>query len=300
LQKVAADYREKIVAAAAKSEIHDSKPPFIPNALLANEPAHDPLTATRTGSYYDLMCPYIIGSEIFGQGTEREDWLLGYMQQHGGIAMGMPRTKPAQGQYKNVPGVVPLYGLRYQLALLRRDEREKALVGFYGQLAQGMTRDTFIGGEGARFLGGDENGRTFYLPPNSTSNAAWLIALRYLLVQDWDLDGDAKPETLRLLYAVPRVWLEDGKRIELKDAPTAFGPVSVELLSALDKGLVTAKITPPPRRAKTMLVRAPLPDGWRVESAKINDQAAKLIGGDTVDLSGQTKPAVVTFKVQSR
>ena len=58
---------------------------------------------------------------------------------------------------------------------------------------------------------GDANGRSFYLPPNSTSNAAWLITLRNLLVQDWDLDEDARPDTLRLLFAAPRRWLADGK-----------------------------------------------------------------------------------------
>jgi hypothetical protein len=186
LRRVAAEYREAILAAVDQSERRDTQPPFIPIALLADEPAHDPLTATRTGSYYDLMCPYVIGSEIFGQGSERENWLLGYLENHGGIAMGMIRSQPHQGQFSGESGVNPLYGLRYQLALLRRDEREKALVGFYGQLAQGMTRGTFIGGEGSRFLHGDANGRSFYLPPNSSSNAAWLVTLRSLLVQDWD------------------------------------------------------------------------------------------------------------------
>ena len=137
LQETAKEYRDAILKAADQSIRKDSQPPFIPVALLADEPAHDPLTATRTGSYYDLICPYVIGSEIFGQGSDQENWLLGYMQQHGGIALGMVRTSPAQGEFKDQPGVVPLYGVRYQLALLRRDEREKALVGFYGQLARG-------------------------------------------------------------------------------------------------------------------------------------------------------------------
>ena len=44
-----------------------------PSACWPTSAAHDPLTATRKGSYYDLMCPYIIGSEIFGQGSDRED-----------------------------------------------------------------------------------------------------------------------------------------------------------------------------------------------------------------------------------
>ena len=37
-------------------------------ALLAGEKPHDPLTATRLGSYYDLMVPYVLGSGVFGPG----------------------------------------------------------------------------------------------------------------------------------------------------------------------------------------------------------------------------------------
>ena len=49
-----------------------------------------------------------------------------------------------------------------------------------------------------------------------------------MLVQDWDLDDDGVPETLRLLFATPRRWLEDGKELKVERAPTAFGPVSIE------------------------------------------------------------------------
>ncbi len=298
LQQVAAEYRRAILDAVARSERLEAKPPFIPVALLAGEPAHDPLTATRTGSYYDLICPYIIGSEIFGQGSEREDWLLGYLQQHGGIAMGMVRTMPSQGQFKGEPGVNPLYGLRYQLALLRRDERELALVGFYAQLAQGMTRGTFIGGEGSRFVHGDANGRSFYLPPNSTSNAAWLVTLRYLLIQDWDLDADARPDTLRLMFGAPRGWLADGQQVRIDDSPTMFGPVSFHVKSKLSAGYVEAHVTPPLRPATKILLRAPLPAGWQVESVEIDGASAPLLDGTAVDLSSLVKPAVVRFKVK--
>jgi hypothetical protein len=298
LRDEAALYREAILKAVERSERRDVTPPFIPIALLADEPAHDPLTATRTGSYYDLMCPYVIGSEIFGPGSEREDWLLGYLESHGGIAMGMIRSMPHQGQFKGEAGVNPLYGLRYQLALLRRDEREKALTGFYGQLAQGMTRSTFIGGEGSRFLHGDANGRSFYLPPNSSSSAAWLVTLRYLLVQDWDLDADSEPETLRLLYAVPRRWFRDGAQTSFERAPTAFGPVSCRVNSRLKDGYVEVRVTPPPRPVKTLLVRAPLPAGWQVESVEVDGGRAPLQDGSAVDLSGKTEPLTVKFKVK--
>ena len=139
------------------------------------------------------MCPYVIGSEIFGQGSEREEWLIDYLQNHGGIAMGMIRTMPHQGQFNDEPGVNPLYGLRYQLALLRRDEREQALVGFYGQLAQGMTRGTFIGGEGSRFCTATPTAARSTCRPTAPATPPGSSTLRYLLVQDWDLDEDGDP-----------------------------------------------------------------------------------------------------------
>ncbi len=168
LRSVATEFRQAILHAADRSIRYDTNPPYVPIGLLANEAAPDRLTSTELGSYYDLICPYIIGSEIFGPGSDRENWLLGYLETHGGIAMGMVRTERHRGEKKGATGINPLYSLRYNLALLRRDEHDKALVAFYGQLAQGMTRGTFIGGEANRFLyDADANGRDFTLPPNT-------------------------------------------------------------------------------------------------------------------------------------
>src|SRR5439155_15564157 len=229
----ATSYRKAILAGVAKSERRGTKPPFIPNALFGPEKAYDMLIDSRMGSYYDLMAPYIIGSGVFGPGDERETWMIDYLRQHGGVAMGLPRIKAHQGEYSGEPGVNVLYGLRYVLTLLRRDDAAHAQVAFYGQLAHGMTRETFIGGEGSRFFHGDQWGRSFYLPPNSTSNAMFLTTLRYLLIQDWDLDDDGRPETLRLLYGVPARWLKDGATIQVERAPTMFGEVSLAVESRL-------------------------------------------------------------------
>jgi hypothetical protein len=145
---------------------------------------------------------------------------------------------------------------------------------------------------------GDAHGRSFYLPPNSTSSATWLVTLRYLLVQDWDLDEDARPDTLRLLFAAPRRWLADGSQIRVENAPTQFGPVSFRAESKLSEGLIEVQIAPPPLPVKKMFVRAPLPDGWKVESVQIDGIRARLMDGDTVDFSGRTEPAVVKFAVK--
>jgi hypothetical protein len=291
-------FRHAILDAVAKSEFRQTRPPFIPNALFGAEQPQETLTATRLGSYYDLMAPYILGSGIFGPGSERETWMIDYLRQHGGIALGMIRSMPHQGEFNQEPGVNVLYGLRYMLALLRRDEREQALVGFYGHLAQAMTCQTFIGGEGSRFFHGDDQGRSFYLPPNSASNAMFLVTLRYLLIQDWDLDDDGRPETLRLLYGAPGRWLKEGAVVRVTRAPTAFGELSFSIESHLAKGEVIVDIDAPSRRPEKWLVRLPLPRGWKVSSARIGDAPLALAPDGAADITSQQGRFTVRFQVE--
>jgi hypothetical protein len=294
----AADYRRAILAAVKRSEQHDVQPPFIPNALFGAEKAYGTLTATRMGSYYDLMAPYILGSGVFGRGSPRETWMIDYLRRHGGLAMGMIRTTPHQGEFAKQPGVNVLYGLRYVLKLLERDDVGHAQVGFYGQLAHGMTRGTFIGGEGSRFFHGDAWGRSFYLPPNSASNAMFLVTLRYLLIQDWDLNDDGRPETLCLLYGAPRRWLKDGARIVVERAPTAFGEVSFEVQSRLSQGEVLLSLASPQRRPEKLLVRLPLPPGWQVTSAWVGQTALPIAADGTADLAGWQGRVKVRFEIK--
>src|SRR5206468_7399622 len=134
------------------------------------------------------------------------------------------------------------------LEYLERDEPDRALVTFYGKLAQGMTRDTFIDGESSGIEPLDEFGRQMGLPPNSTANAEFLLLLRYLLVQDYDTDDDGRADTLRLCFATPRRWLEDGKEIDVQHAPTQFGNVSFRVKSELKNNRVIVEVDLPPRR----------------------------------------------------
>ncbi|HEY7308521.1 MAG TPA: hypothetical protein VH643_04065 [Gemmataceae bacterium] len=292
----AKEYREAILKAVVKSERRDAQPPFIPIELLGSEQPHNPLTATRRGSYYDLMAPYVLGSGIFASGSERETWMIEYLRRHGGVAMGMIRSTPHQGEFDNQPGVNVLYGLRYMLALLRRDDRGHALAGFYGQLAQAMTRETFIGAEGTRFLHGDRLGRSMYLPPNSASNAMFLTTLRYLLIQDWPNDG--KPDTLRLLYAAPGRWLMDGAVLKVERAPTMFGEMSFRIESRLSRSEVVAHITAPSRRPDHWSLRLPLPPGWKAMSAKVGESAVTLAEDGSVDLSSRSGRFTLRFQVE--
>jgi hypothetical protein len=298
VSREARSLRAAILDAVDKSERRDARPPFIPIALFGTESPYETLTETRFGSYYDLMAPYVLGSTVFGPGAERETWMIDYLRTHGGVAMGMIRSTPHQGEFNNEPGVNVLYGLRYGLTLLRRDDRDHALLGFYGQLAQAMTRDTFIGGEGSRFLHGDSLGRSFYLPPNSASNATFLTMLRYLLVQDWDLDDDGHPETLRLLYGIPDRWLNNGSVLEVERAPTAFGPVSFRVESRLNEGRVTLAITPPRRKPASFSIRPPLPAGWKMARAQVGDALLPVRDDGSIDVSSQAGRFVLDARVE--
>ncbi len=288
LAETAAAYRRDILQAVEKSERRDVQPPFIPNALFGEEQPYPMLTDTRIGGYYDLMAPYIIGSEVLGPGSQRETWMIRYLQEHGGLCMGMVRTRPDRGQYAGQPGVVFLYSLRYALAQMRRDEREAALVTFYGGLAQAMTRETFIGGEATRFPSMDPLMRTIYLPPNSTNNSTSLWLLRYMLIQDWDLNDDGRPETLRLLYGAPRRWLRDGASIRFENAPTQFGGVSLQVRSHLNDGHVELDVKLPPRAPDKVLARISLPDGWKAGSATLDGSDLPLASDGAMDLTGRS------------
>src|SRR5262249_50887890 len=145
----------------------------------------------------------------------------------------------------------------------------------------------------------DRYGRSFYLPPNSASNAMFLTTLRYLLIKDWDLDDDGRPDTLRLLYGAPGRWLKDGAVLKVERAPTMFGEVSLQVDSHLSKGEVRVTLDPPPRRPDRMLVRLPLPAGWKVVSAETGGAVLSLRPDGAADLSAQTVRGTVRFRVEA-
>ncbi len=295
----AADFRPKVLSAIHESVNHSTTPPFVPMALYTNEGPHDPITQVRIGGYWNIIIGYTIASGIFPAGSEEENWIPNYQEQYGGIVLGMIRAGgPLARFWHSDFRINPLYGTRYALDTLRRDDVNRSLVSFYGMLAQGFTRNTFISAEGGSVTPLDEGGRFMYLPPNSAADAHFLSMLRYMLVQDYDLNDDGKPDTLRLCFATPKRWLEDGKTIKIERAPTTFGLVSVKMISHLNEGFVTAEVALPERNAPAkVLLRARVPDGWKVVSATAADKLTVDEKG-TADLTFLQGKQSIRFAVQ--
>ncbi|MDH4177829.1 MAG: hypothetical protein OEV72_09620, partial [Thermoleophilia bacterium] len=234
---------------------------FVPVRLLDGVEPYGAVTASRAGSYWNLVAPYALASGLFAPGSAEAQGTLRYLQLHGARLLGLVRTAapvlygPDAGVERS--GVNPVYGSGYARFLADLDEPDLLVTGLYGQLAAGMTRGTFVAGEGTSVAPLDGvYERTAYLPPNGAANASFLETLRLLLVHE-------TTSGLDLAFAIPRPWLAAGKRIAVDRLPTRFGPVSY----AIDAGPTTIRIrveiparTPPPR----LRLRLRLPAGERL------------------------------------
>jgi hypothetical protein len=247
---------------------------FIPVKLLDREVPYRYLTASRPGSYWNLVAPYAFASGLFAPGSPEAEGALTYMIGHGSRLLGLVRAG-AYALYGKTPvyptsGTDQVYGLNAARFLADNDEADQLVLSLYGQLAAAMTPGTFVAGEAASVapLGRDDYHRAMYLPPNGASNGAFLETLRLLLVHEVR-DRQGAPRGLELAYATPRAWLGPGKRIDVREAPTSFGPISFTVESKQTS--VAVRLDVPGRlQLGTLSLRLRLPRGTRITAVLMN------------------------------
>jgi hypothetical protein len=94
--------------------------------------------------------------------------------------------------------------------------------------------------------------------------AAFLERFRNLLVME-------ERQNLWLARATPRAWLEQGKKISVKNAPTFFGAVDYEIASDIERGKITATVKMPSRNpAEKVLLRLRHPQAAPIKSVEVN------------------------------
>jgi len=137
------------------------------------------------------------------------------------------------------------YYSRHPIVHLRRGEVKPFLKAYYNTVASLADRQTYTFWE-----------HYFGASPHKTHEEGWfLMDTRWMLYME-------KGDTLELLGGVPRNYLESGKRIELKNVASYFGPVSLRVESRLDEGRIDATVEcPADRRPKTVELRLPHPLG---------------------------------------
>jgi len=263
---------------------------FVPAALLDGGSPFAHLTDSRDGSYWSLVAPYALASGFFAPRSALATGLLRYLLLHGSRLLGLVRA----GAYRlaepgeTVSGTDQVYGTNVARFLADNDQPDQLVLSLYGTLAAALTPGTFVTGEAASLtpLHGALY-RTMYLPPNNDGAASFLETLRLMLVHE-TRDRDAIPRGLELAFATPRGWLEPGKSIAVRDAPTSFGPLSYTIHR--DQTTIEADVELPSSPAlSTVRLRLRLPAGERITSVELDGRRLPFDPrGDTVDLSGRS------------
>ena len=120
--------------------------------------------------------------------------------------------------------------------------------------------------------------------------AAFLERIRNMLVMEIGY-------ALWLARATPRAWLEQGKKISVKNAPTYFGTVAYEIVSDVDNGKINATVEIPARTApKEVVLRFRHPKSAPITSVTVNGKEWKDFNKDkeTITLKDLTGTVAVT------
>lgn len=227
------------------------------------------------GDYYGLVASCLLDSGFLPANDKRAYWITDLMEGKKGLIAGLCRFGP--------DGVDHAYTYGYLMTQLKRGDPRKVLLGFWSMLAFGMTRETYSGVECTSIV----TGANYWTLPHLYSCTQQLRLLRNMLLRE---DGT----TLRIGDAIPRAWLEDGKRIEIKSAPTEFGDVSGSILSNVKAGRIKVRLSPPTRSAPK-LIRITLrhPASKPIRAVLVDGKAYKRFTTDSIELADVRKPVTL-------
>jgi hypothetical protein len=155
----------------------------------------------------------------------------------------------------------PVYN-QQATAYLLRDEPKAAIRAFYSYMACAFSHSTYEPVE-HRWSHGQ-----FFGPPSTSG--AWFELYRQMLIHETD------DQNLLLAQAAPRVWLEDGKKIEVRLAPTYFDQVSYTIDSKVATGSITAAVEfHGARRPRSLLLRLRHPQEKPLREVVVNGRSWK-------------------------
>ena len=272
---------------------------FVPDDFSARRGPFNQLTASREGSYWNLVVPYGLASGFFRPGSAETEGLIRYLVLHGSRLLGVTRADAhvlyVDPAYNS--GLAQVYGLNVSRFLADNGHSDQLVLSLYGMLAAGMTPETYVSGESVSVTPiGDTYYRKTFFPPNLGANSTFLETLRLLLIEE-PRDSKGAPRGLDLAFATPRAWLADGKSIRVDRAPTSFGRLSFSLER---RGpLVRIRVTPPTSpQAPTLRVRLRLPSGDRLVNVRLGGRRLPFDQRTaTIDVSGRAGPIEILATV---
>jgi len=260
----ARDYRRVIEEVTDTIYMKDRRPPFLPLRVYGKEPVGN--------DYYQLFAGCVLALSPFEVGGRRARYITDFLEGSNRTFCLLPRFRRDAGP----GGLDAIYGLGHVLTKLHEDSIRQFLLGFYAFLAVNMDHQTFASRETNLIYASDLHVRSEYPVPDRSdplpcSSAVALHFLRNMLVTE-ELAGPGLPSgDLLLLFGVPRRWFSDGQTIRVRNAPTHFGPISLEVMSKLQAGRIEASVAGPARNpCRTIKLRLRHPEKQPIKSVLVN------------------------------
>ncbi len=257
----AAAFRKTLMSAMERAAIRvPGRPPFLDLQTLyfaktpdyGPEPYDDLANGRLQGSYSHFWADMEFHYNFFNPSDQVAHWIADYLHERNGFTLGLTRSHGAR--YEGFGAVNSVYDGGYYNFRLRAGQIPEFLLGFYGRLAFGMSRYTYVSSEGAPFIRYNTQDGGYVAAgldfPNSASNADTLLMLRNALVME-DLKDNIETGDLHLLRGAPRAWLDTGKQVRVTALPTYFGKVSMQVTG--ERGGVRAIVDAPDRPARLLL-----------------------------------------------
>jgi len=122
--------------------------------------------------------------------------------------------------------------------------------------------------------------------------AAFLERFRMML-------GMGQGHPLWVERATPRAWLEQGKKIAIRNAPTHFGTLAYEIVSDVDHGKIDAAVEIPLGKAlKSVVLRFRHPKALPIKSVTVNGREWSGFDKDkeTIEIKGLAGKVAATAR----
>lgn len=213
--------------------------------------------ANRSWAYdVEVGAHHLVMHGVLDPGSPETDWIMNHMEDfwflHGG--MGDYSTERNQADWFNLGGfakVQPYYARNAEICALR-DDIKPFIRSYFNTIPTLLSRENLSFWEHYHNTGGwNKTHETGY----------FLTQSRTMLLME-------RGNELWLAPFVTDQWLKDGQRLVIRNAPTAFGPMSYEIDSHLAQGYIAARIVPPVRKPpEAILLRVRAPEGKHPRAA---------------------------------
>ena len=252
----AAALRKDIDTSIARSQLTINGRTILPAIAGVTDPFHVAVQRDRLDPQHRSYRAYMEMMYSGSLSASQVRSIVEYRASQRDVLLGIP-TAYSYGS-REVAGFL-LYGHFY--GLVQHDMIREALLAMYSDLAHQYTRGMWLAPETRRPLLTEEAAP--YCTP------AQLIAplfTRWLLVFE-----DPESETLWLGKAVPRAWLEDGKRIAVTGATTRWGRIDYAIdANVRRRSIATSIVFPDDGITAETRLRLRAPDEMRMKSVTVN------------------------------